>query len=147
VRKTAYGKVIEETLQEFETALPQMDAFLLAGRHGAEQFCNDPGRLVRQPGGGRLSVPDRLSSDLSDALGKWWPARFQAFADFEGVAILVLSNSGEEAGEDVLSAADELFLQRDKLTGKGGPCWRLRCTISAFARISRVARQRASEAV
>ena len=122
VRKTAYGKVIEETLQEFETAL------LADGRLPYWPGGTEPNNFVTiqaawcasQAEEAGFSVPDRLSSELSDALGKMVAGKISRLSPtLRAFAILVLSNSGEEAGEDVLSAADELFLQRDKLTGEG----------------------------
>ena len=63
-----------------------------------------------------FNVPERLASELPDALGKMVAGKTLS-PTLRAFALFVLSISGGE--EEARSAADELFLKRDKLTGEG----------------------------
>jgi alpha-2-macroglobulin len=119
-RRAAYQRVIEETLREFETSL-LADGRLPYWSGSAEP--NDfvtiqAGWCVNQAEEAGFDVPERLSSDLPDALKKMVAGKASGLsATLRAFALFVLSTSGQET-KDLTSAAEELFLQRDRLTGE-----------------------------
>ncbi len=119
-RKAAYQHVIDETLREFETSL-RADGRLPYWPGGTQP--NDfvtiqTAWCVNQAEVAGFEVPERLASELPDVLGKMVAGKTSGLSPtLRAFALFVLSTSGEE--QEVRSAADELFLKRDKLTGEG----------------------------
>jgi alpha-2-macroglobulin len=121
-RKTVYQRVIQETLREFEASL------LADGRLPYWSGSAEPNDFVTiqaawcvsQAEEAGFDVPERLSSELSDALERMVTGKTSGLSPtLRAFALLVVSISDQEAIKEVISAADELFLQRDKLTGEG----------------------------
>ena len=121
-RKAAYQHVIDETLREFETGLLADGrlSYWPGGTQANDFVTIQAGWCVNQAEESGFDVPERLSSELSDALEKMVAGKTGGLSPtLRAFALFVLSTSGDEATETVTSAADELFLQRDKLTGEG----------------------------
>ncbi|HEY5706630.1 MAG TPA: alpha-2-macroglobulin family protein [Terrimicrobiaceae bacterium] len=121
-QQAAYQRVIGETFREFEAAL-LADGRLPYWARGTQ--ANDfvtiqAGWCVNQAEESGFDVPERLSSELSGALEKMVATRTSRLSPtLRAFALFVLSTAGDEVAEEVTSVADELFLQRDKLTGEG----------------------------
>lgn len=119
-RRSSYEYVIGETLREFEAGL-LADGRLPYWQGGTQ--ANDfvtiqTAWCVNQSEQAGFDVPERLSSELSEALQKMVAGQTRLSPTLRAFALFVLSDSSEET-EDVVSAANELYLQRDKLTGEG----------------------------
>ena len=121
-RKAAYQRVIQETLREFETSL-LADGRLpyWSGSAQPNDFVTiQAGWCVNQAEEAGFDVPERLSSELSDALESMVTGKTSGLPPtLRAFALFVVSISGQETVEGVTSAAEELFLQRDRLTGEG----------------------------
>jgi alpha-2-macroglobulin len=120
-RRAVYQHVIGETLREFQTAL-LADGRLpyWAGGTQADNFVTiQSGWCVNQAEESGFDVPERLSSELSNALERMVAGKGGLSPTLRAFALFVLLTSGDEATETVTAAADELYLQRDKLTGEG----------------------------
>jgi uncharacterized protein YfaS (alpha-2-macroglobulin family) len=121
-RKAAYQRVIQETLREFETSL-LADGRLpyWSGSAQPNDFVTiQAGWCVNQAEEAGFDVPERLSSELSDALESMVTGNTSGLLPtLRAFALFVVSISGQETVEGVTSAAEELFLQRDRLTGEG----------------------------
>jgi uncharacterized protein YfaS (alpha-2-macroglobulin family) len=119
-RRAAYQHVISETLREFETGL-LADGRLPYWPGGTlpNDFVTIQGAwCVNQAEEAGFDVPERLASELSSALEKMVAGKTAGVSPtLRAFALLVLSTADGEA--EISSAADELFLQRDKLTGEG----------------------------
>jgi alpha-2-macroglobulin len=128
-RKASYEHVIHETLREFETGLlPDRRLPYWPGGTEANDFVTiQTAWCVNQAAGAGFEVPERLSSELSEALQNIVAGQTRLSPTLRAFALFVLSNPGPpgrafggQATSDVASsAANELFLQRDKLTGEG----------------------------
>jgi alpha-2-macroglobulin len=121
-RRAAYQHVIGETLREFETGL-LADGRLPYWPGGTlpNDFVTIQGAwCVNQAEEAGFDVPERLATELSNALEKMVAGKTAGLPPtLRAFALFVLSTAGEEASEEASSAAGELFLQRDKLTGEG----------------------------
>jgi len=119
-QRNSYEFVIRETLREFESGL-LADGRLPYWQGGTQ--ANDfvtiqTAWCVNQSEQAGFDVPERLSSELSEALQKMVAGQTKLSPTLRAFALFVLSNPSEET-EDIVSAANELYLQRDKLTGEG----------------------------
>ena len=120
-RNAKYRKVIERSLNEFERSLLP-SGFL-------PYWPNDPvpntfvtiqsAWAVLMAGASGYTVPDRLASDLPQALVEIVNRKTQitAPASLRALALYVLSQFENDA--DVTGAARELYLRRDALTDEG----------------------------
>jgi uncharacterized protein YfaS (alpha-2-macroglobulin family) len=121
-RKAAYQHVVDETLREFEMGLLADGrlSYWPGGTQANDFVTIQAGWCVNQAEESGFDVPERLSTELSDALEKMVAGKTGGLSPtLRAFALFVLSTSGDEASETLTSAADELFLQRDKLTGEG----------------------------
>ena len=121
-RRATYQHVIAETLREFEVSL--LDDGRLPywpdGMQASDLVTIQTAWAVNEAEADGFDVPERLSSELSDALTAMVTGeRSGVSPTLRAFALFVLANSGQETPEAITSAADELFLQRDKLTGEG----------------------------
>ena len=120
-RRASYEHVIHETLREFETAL-LADGRLpyWAGGTEADDFVTiQTAWCVNQAEQAGFDVPERLATELLEALEKMVSGQAVLTPTLRAFALFVLSDAGEETSETTAPAASELFLQRDKLTGEG----------------------------
>lgn len=122
-RKENYGRVIERTLSEFETGLLP-SGLLPYWPNGVEPnifVTIQSAWCVTQAEQAGFAVPERLSDELPEALERivTGKARLNASPSLRAFALFVLSTFEGEKSGDLAAAADELFLQRDKLTGEG----------------------------
>ena len=120
-RRASYEHVIRETLREFETGLLP-DGRLPYWARGTE--ANDfvtiqTAWCVNQAERAGFDVPERLSTELAGALEKMVSAQMALSPSLRAFAIFALSQGGGETSDMAASAATELFLQRDKLSGEG----------------------------
>ncbi len=117
-RKAAYQHVIDETLREFEAGLLADGRlpYWPGGTQPNDFVTIQTAWCVNQAEEAGFNVPERLASELPDALGKMVAGKTLS-PTLRAFALFVLSISGGE--EEARSAADELFLKRDKLTGEG----------------------------
>ncbi len=120
-RKASYEHVIHETLREFETGLlPDGRLPYWPGGTEANDFVTiQTAWCVNQAEEAGFAVPERLASELFAALQKMVSGQIGLSPTLRAFALFVLSNPAEGASEVAASAANELFLQRDKLTGEG----------------------------
>ena len=119
-RKAAYQHVVEETLREFETGLLADGrlSYWPGGTQPNDFVTIQTAWCVNQAEEAGFDVPERLASELPDALAKMAAGKTSGLSPtLRAFALFVLSTSGQK--EEVISAADELFLKRDKLTGEG----------------------------
>ncbi len=120
-RQGSYEHVIRETLREFETGLlPDGRLPYWAGGTEANDFVTiQTAWCANQAEEAGFDVPERLSSELSGALEKMVSSQVARSPTLRAFAIFVFSEAGNETSDIAASAATELFLQRDKLTGEG----------------------------
>jgi alpha-2-macroglobulin len=120
-RRASYEHVIGETLREFETALlPDGRLPYWAGGTEPNDFVTiQTAWCVHQAEQAGFVVPERLSSELAGALEKMVSAQMALSPTLRAFAIFALSEAEEETSDIAASAATELFLQRDKLSGEG----------------------------
>ncbi|MGA7901674.1 MAG: alpha-2-macroglobulin family protein [Terrimicrobiaceae bacterium] len=121
-RKASYQRVIQETLREFEASL-LADGRLpyWSGSTQPNDFVTiQAGWCVNQAEEAGFDIPERLSTELSDALESMVAGKTSGLPPtLRAFALFVVSISGQETMKGVTSAAEELFLHRDKLTGEG----------------------------
>jgi alpha-2-macroglobulin len=119
-RKAAYENVIHQTLREFEAALlPDGRLPYWAGGTQPNDFVTiQAAWCVSEAEKMGFAVPERLSSELATALQRMVEGQKRLSPTLRAFALLVLSASGDEASAEATSAANELFLQRDELTGE-----------------------------
>jgi len=121
-RKAAYQHVIHQTLREFETGLLSDGRlpYWPGGTQPSDFVTIEAAWCVNQAEEAGFNVPERLSSELSGALQRMAAGQTSGLSPtLRAFALFVLSTSAEAAAKEVTSAANELFLQRDKLTGEG----------------------------
>jgi alpha-2-macroglobulin len=120
-REASYQHVIRETLREFETGLlPDGRMPYWAGGTEPNDFVTiQTAWCVNQAEQAGFDVPERLSTELAGALEKMVSAQTALSPTLRAFALFVLSQAGDESPDIAASAAMELFLQRDKLTGEG----------------------------
>lgn len=122
-RKAAYGQVIGQTLQEIEASLLAggLVPYWPQGTTANEYVTIQTAWCVAEAEAAGFEVPERLASELPEALHRIAtqkmrtnsPASLRAFALF----VLSLFESEDEAA--LAAAANELYLQRDQLSGEG----------------------------
>ena len=120
-RRASYEHVIGETLREFETALlPDGRLPYWAGGTEANDFVTiQTAWCVNQAEQAGFDVPERLSTELAGALEKMVSGQTPLSPTLRAFAIFALSDVEDETSDIAVSAAMELFLQRDKLSGEG----------------------------
>lgn len=118
-----YGHVIEETLKEIDASLLP-GGFVPYWPMGTEP--NDfvtiqAAWCAAQAEASGFTVPERLASELPETLAKIVARQVHpnAGATLRTFALFVLAPFGEEPSDELKTAADELYLERDKLTGEG----------------------------
>lgn len=122
-RKDNYGHVIGETLNELESSLLPggMVPYWPQGTVANDYVTIQTAWCVAQAEAAGFEIPQRLSSELPEALNKIvtqklrtnFPTSLRAFALF----VLSLFETDDKA--ELTAAANELYLQRDQLTGEG----------------------------
>jgi alpha-2-macroglobulin len=119
-RRASYEHVIRETLREFETALlPDGRLPYWAGGTEANDFVTiQTAWCVNQAERAGFDVPERLSTELTGALEEMVSGRVALSPTLRAFATFALSDAKENS-DLAASAATELFLQRDKLSGEG----------------------------
>jgi len=122
-RKKNYEYTIRETLKEFETSLLG-DGRLPYWPGGVE--ANDfvtiqSAWVVSQAEQAGLDVPAQLASELPEALSKMVHRRdgVSVSDTLRAFAFFVLSSFENQSTEDFAAAADDMYLQRDRLDGEG----------------------------
>ena len=119
-RRVAYQRVIDETLREFQAGLLADGRlpYWPGGTQPNDFVTIQAAWCVSQAEEAGFDVPERLASELPEVLGKMAAGKMSDLSPtLRAFALFVLSTSGDD--EEVQSAADELFLKRDKLTGEG----------------------------
>lgn len=119
-RKANYEKVIMDTLGEFETALLADGRlpYWPGGTQPNDFVTIQAAWCVTQAEAAGFAVPEHLSSELFAAL-ETISADGETTPTLRAFALFVLSTFEWDSTEDVVAAANELFLQRDKLSGDG----------------------------
>ncbi len=122
-RKNNYGRVIGETLKEIESSLlpggrvPYWPQGTVANDYVTIQtaWC------VAQAEAAGFDVPERLSSELPETLNKIVTQKLRANfpPSLRAFALFVLSLFETDDKAELTAAANELYLQRDQLTGEG----------------------------
>ncbi len=122
-RKDTYAHVIEETLGELESSLLPggLVPYWPQGTVANDYVTIQTAWCVAQAEAAGFEIPERLASELPEALDKIvtqklrtnFPVSLRAFALF----VLSLFETDDQAG--LTAAANELYLQRDQLTGEG----------------------------
>ena len=122
-RKDNYGQVITKTLTEMETSLlpDGMLPYWPMGTEPNDYVTIQAAWCVAEAAGAGFDVPERLASELPEALEKIVArkSRPDATASLRAFAFFALAPFGEEPSDELKAAADELYLQRDKLNGEG----------------------------
>ncbi len=120
-RRTSYEQVIHDTLQEFETGLlPDGRLPYWPGGTEANDFVTiQAAWCVRQAEEAGFDVPERIASELPAALEKMVSSQTRLSPTLRAFALFVLADPAAGMEETAAPAANELFLQRDKLTGEG----------------------------
>jgi alpha-2-macroglobulin len=120
-RKTAYEQVIRQTLREFESGLLSDGRlpYWPGGTQPNDFVTIQAAWCVNQAEEAGFDVPERLASELSEALQKMIAGQMNVSPTLRAFALFALSESDDEGSDEAASAANELFLQRDKLTGEG----------------------------
>ena len=121
-RRATYQHVIAETLRELEASLLADGRlpYWPGGTQASDLVTIQTAWAVNEAEEAGFDVPERLSSELSDALTEMVAGEVSGVSPtLRAFALFVLAKSGQETPEAITPAADELFLQRDKLTGEG----------------------------
>lgn len=122
-RKKNYEQTISETLEEFETSLlPDGRLPYWPGGVTANDFVTiQSAWVVSQAEQAGLEVPGQLATDLPEALGKMVHHRdgVAVSPTLRAFAFFVLSSFGNQSAQDLATAADDMYLQRDRLDGEG----------------------------
>ena len=120
-RKASYEHVIHETLREFETGLLPDGRlpYWPGGTEPSDYVTIQTAWCVNQAEEAGFEVPERLASELSGALQKMVSGQIRLSPTLRAFALFVMADPAEGAQELAASAANDLFLQRDKLTGDG----------------------------
>ena len=123
VRRENYGQVVTETLKEIEASLLPggMIPYWPGGTEPNDFVTIQAAWCVAEAEGAGFEVPERLSSELPETLEKIVTKKIrpEAGATLRAFALFVLAPFGEEPSDELKAAANELYLQRDKLTGEG----------------------------
>jgi alpha-2-macroglobulin len=120
-RRASYEHVIGETLREFEIALlPDGRLPYWAGGTEANDFVTiQTAWCVNQAERAGFDVSERLSTELAGALEKMVSAQTPLSPTLRAFAIFALADPEDDTSDIAASAATELYLQRDKLSGEG----------------------------
>jgi alpha-2-macroglobulin len=120
-RRASYEHVIHETLREFEAGLlPDGRLPYWPGGTEASDFVTiQAAWCVTEAEETGFDVPERLASELSEALQAMVSGQTRLSPTLRAFALFVLSDGAEGMTEVAVPAANELFLQRDQLTGEG----------------------------
>ncbi|HRJ70705.1 MAG TPA: MG2 domain-containing protein [Terrimicrobiaceae bacterium] len=119
-RKANYEKVILETLGEFESALLPDGRlpYWPGGTEPNDYVTVQAAWCVTQAEAAGFPVPEHLSSGLFTSL-ETISTNAQSSPTLRAFALFVLSTFEWESTDEIVATANELFLQRDKLTGEG----------------------------
>lgn len=122
-RRANYHHVAAETLHEIEASLlPDGSVpYWPQGTEPNDYVTIQTAWCVAASEAAGFEVPDRLATELPEILEKivTRQARPDAGATLRAFALFVLAPFGEEPSAELKAAAEELFLQRDQLSGEG----------------------------
>ncbi len=122
-RRENYGHIVTETLKEIEASLLPggMVPYWPGGTAPNDFVTIQTAWCVAEAEAAGFEVPERLAAELPEVLEKivTKQLRADAGATLRVFALFVLAPFGEEPSDELKAASDELYLQRDKLTGEG----------------------------
>ena len=121
-RRENYEQVIADTLDEFEAGmLPDgMLPYWPSGVEGNAFVTIQAAWCIAQAEEAGFDVPERLAKELPEALQKMLARKGKdSSPTLRAFALFVLTGMKDASAEELTAAVDELFLQRDKLTGEG----------------------------
>lgn len=122
-RKKNYARVIDETLREIEASLlpGARVPYWPRGPVGSDYVTIQTAWCVAEAEAAGFDVPERLATELPEILEKMatQSLRENAPPTLRAFALFVLSLFESENSQALAAAANELFLQRDRLTGEG----------------------------
>lgn len=123
LRAENYGKIVEDTCREFEASLlpDGMLPYWPKGTEPDDYVTIQIAWCVSQAEAAGFTVPEQLASDLPETMENMvlrkaranMPPTLRAFAFF------VLSTYDIETTDELRAAAEDIFLNRDKLTPEG----------------------------
>jgi uncharacterized protein YfaS (alpha-2-macroglobulin family) len=134
-QRSSYEFVIRETLREFESGL-LADGRLPYWQGGTQ--ANDfvtiqAAWCVNQSEQAGFDVPERLSSELSEALQKMVAGQTKLSPTLRAFALFVLSIQAKKPRTSSPRPTN-CICNATNLPAKAGQCWRSQCTISASSR-------------
>ena len=122
-RRENYGHVIKETLQQIEASLLPggLVPYWPMGTEPNDFVTIQTAWCVAEAQAAGFDVPERLASELPEALEKIVTRQLRpgGGVTLRAFALFVLAPFDEEPSDELKAAADELYLQRDQLTGEG----------------------------
>ncbi|CAN5661561.1 hypothetical protein BH09VER1_BH09VER1_00640 [soil metagenome] len=122
-RKANYQGVMADIFNEFETGLlPDGGLPYWPSDTAQNDYVTiQAAWCAKQAEAGGFEVPERVANDLVQAMENMvtGDARTHVSPTLRAFALFVMTMSKTDAPENMVAAADELYLQRDKLTGEG----------------------------
>ena len=122
-RRENYGRVITETLAEFEKSLLPDDflPYWPFGEEGNAFVTIQAAWAVAQAEAAGYAIPENLAAALPRAVRQiaLRETRLEVEPTLRAFAFFALAQLGEGFDEDLTAAANELFLHRDRLTDEG----------------------------
>lgn len=122
-RDANYRRVIEDTLREFEKSLLPDETlpYWPYGTEGNAYVTIQAAWAVAQAEQAGYDIPESLSYSLPGALKQiaTRKSRLEVEPTLRAFALFVLSQLDEETDDELTSAGNELFLNRDRLTDEG----------------------------
>jgi uncharacterized protein YfaS (alpha-2-macroglobulin family) len=122
-RKDNYAHVIEETLGELETSLlpAGMVPYWPQGTTANDYVTIQTAWCIAEAEEAGFKIPERLASEVPEAVQKIVTQKLRTNfpASLRGFALFVASLFEVDDKTELTAAANELYLQRDQLTGEG----------------------------